>query len=104
MKIKLSNILGIASFVGSLVKAVQAKIGGKPGREKAAIVVEQLTALLPVIEGITKRDIVDEAAWLYAVNQVIAAEKAVMNAVEAADAARNALAALVADIKAKAKS
>lgn len=94
MKFDLNRILGIATLVGGLVKTTQEKLKGKSGSEKKDVVLEQVKFLLPVVEGITEKDIADDVLWLEAVSELIAAEKAVQKA-------RARVTALVADIKAR---
>lgn len=93
-KLKLGNIIGIASMVHGLVVATQDKFEGKTGKEKRDAVVEQVRDLLPIVEGITGKDLLDDATYLAAVDELIAAEKAVA-------VARTKVSALIADIKAR---
>lgn len=93
-KIDIGKVLGVASLVGSLVKATQEKLKGKSGADKHAVVLDQVKALLPILEGLSGEDLANDALLAKAVDTLIAAEKSVL-------VARANVAALIADIKAK---
>lgn len=94
MKFDLGKALGIAGMVHGLVLSTQHKLKDKSGKEKHAVVVEQVRELLPIVEGITGTDLADDALYLAAIDELIRAEKAVA-------VARVRVAQLIADIKSK---
>jgi hypothetical protein len=96
MKFDLGKILRIASVVGPLVKEVQSKFKGSKGMEKHVIVADAVKDLLPAIEGATGTDLLDNAAFIAAIDQLIVAEKAALKAADEAQAARDRVAALIA--------
>lgn len=97
MKFDFSNIgklIGIAQTIGSIVATVQQIKGDNAsGADKHEIVRNAAIGLIPAIEGITGQDL-NNPLIAQAIDDVIKAEKAAMNA-------KDALSALVADIKAK---
>jgi hypothetical protein len=92
MKFDLGKVLGIASMVHGLVLSTQAKMKDKSGPEKRDVVVAQVKELLPIVEGIAEMDLADERVYNQAIDELIAAEKAVA-------VARSKVSALVANIK-----
>lgn len=93
MKLDLSKIIGLAQIVGGLVQSATS-LAGKTGQEKHDIVVQAATDLLPALEGVTQSDIADNTLYAQALSNLV-------NAEHAANLAREAFAALIADIKAK---
>jgi hypothetical protein len=94
MKFDLGKVIGIAGMVHGLVLSTQHKLKDKTGKEKHAAVVEQVKELLPIVEGITGKDLADDALYLAAIDELIRAEKAVA-------VARARVAQLIADIKSR---
>jgi hypothetical protein len=95
IKIDFNKVVGLAPLVAGLVRTAQQLL--KPGAAKKAIVIAQVKALLPVVEGVTEKDLVDDAAFNAALSSLIDLEKATL-------AARAHLAAVIEDIKAKAEA
>jgi hypothetical protein len=96
MKISLGQILSAAQMIGGFVQKVQDAHPNAPGADKHAIVRDLALDALPVIEGITGKDL-NNPLILEAVDAVISAEKAALNA-------KNKLAAVVASVKASSVS
>jgi hypothetical protein len=82
MKIDFGKVFNIVSAVGPLVQHVQSALKGKKGVEKHAAVADGLKELLPVIEGALGKDLVNDADFASALDQLIVAEKAVLTARE----------------------
>jgi len=94
MKFDLMKIAGVAAMVAGLVKQTQAKMAGKPGTEKAEVVLTQIGELIPIIEGVTMRDIADKDLYDLLAREVIATEKAAL-------VAKARFAQFIADVKTK---
>lgn len=94
MKFDLGKVIGVASMVHGLVLSTQSALKGKSGKEKHAAVVAQVKELLPIVEGLTQKDIADDVLYAQAIDELISAEKAVA-------VARAKVAQLIADIKSK---
>jgi hypothetical protein len=94
MKFDLGKVIGIAGMVHGLVVTTQSKLRDKSGKEKRDAVVEQVRELLPIVEGISGKDLLDDATYLAAIDELIALEKAVA-------VARAKVSALILDIKSR---
>ena len=90
----LGKVIGIVGMVHGLVTTTQSKMRGKSGPEKRDAVVAQVRELLPIVEGITGTDLLDDATYLAAIDELIALEKAVA-------IARAKVSALILDIKSR---
>lgn len=99
MKLDLSKILSIVSIVGPLVKGVQREFKGAKGIEKHAVVVEAIKKMVPVVEDVAGKDLVDNAKLDALFDQLIVAEKTSLTAIAAVDAARANLNAFIASLK-----
>ncbi len=94
MKINFGMVMCVVSMVHGLVTSAQANLRDKSGPEKHALVVAQVKELLPIVERIAGTDLADNALYVAALDELIAAEKAVA-------VARARVAELIDDIKAK---
>lgn len=101
MGINFGKILNVAMLVAPLVKKVEQQFKGADGATKREVVVNAVTEVLPIVEGVAGKDLTDDVKVREALESVIAAEKAVLNAVKAAEAARAAFEAVIADVKAR---
>ena len=97
MKLDIGKILSVAGLVQGLVKKAQS-IGGK-GLEKHAAVAEAVIESVPLIEALVGRDLVSDELFRQAIDALIVAEAAEVKAAAKVVEARNAVAAVVANIK-----
>lgn len=85
MKNLLTDILKITAIVGPLVRAAEQKLKGAKGSEKHRVVLDTIASSVPVIEEGLGVDVVGDTELRQAVDAVIAAEVALMNAQKRVD-------------------
>lgn len=101
LKFDLGQVLSIVTVIPSLVKKTQQAFKGAKGVEKHEVVADTAMNLIEILEGVTSSDFVSNEKARTALDAVISAEKALLKAESAAQEARRALEAVVADIRSK---
>ena len=92
-KLDFGRIFDVVRAIAPMVRQVQQDMKA-PGADKHEAVADGAMVVLMAIEGLADKDLVDNGVLRTALDQVIVAEKAALKA-------REALSALIADIKSK---